>query len=61
VLNNTKNNKLKSNITNNAQANALATRVRNAALAAGKNVNTNKNVKNALARIATHKATLKKN
>jgi hypothetical protein len=61
VLNNTKNNKLKSNIKNNAQANALATRVRNAALAAGKNVNTNKNVKNALARIATHKATLKKN
>jgi len=51
-------NKLKSNITNNAQANALATRVRNAARAAGKNEN--QNVKNALARINAHKNSLTK-
>ena len=57
-LSKTTNNKLKSNITNNAQANALATRVRNAARAAGKNEN--KNVKNALARINAHKNSLTK-
>jgi len=56
-LSKTANNKLKSNITNNAQANALASRVRNAARAAGKNEN--QNVKNALARISAHKNSLK--
>ena len=57
-LSKTTNNKLKSNITNNAQANALAARVRNAARAAGKNEN--QNVKNALARINAHKNSLTK-
>jgi hypothetical protein len=57
-LSKTANNKLKSNITNNSQANALASRVRNAARAAGKNEN--QNVKNALARINAHKNNLMK-